>query len=242
MIKSENNMNTYINRIIELRNKINNSQESKQIDVEPVVNWLENKRKIIQSEVKLVPIPSLKQWTYNMDEGIIQHKEGKDHFFTIEGVSIKRAKGREVIEWDQPIFNQKEGGILVILCQERENDIKFLLQAKLEPGNIGMLQLAPTIQATNSNLKQHHGGKKPRFSEYWENPNTTLIYKASHNEEGGRFWKKSNINSLILLDKNEKINLDENDNYIWVSFYELKRLMLYDNIVNPFVKTIISPL
>jgi len=121
-----------------------------------------------------------------------------------------------------------------------KNNIKFLLHAKFEPGNINKMQLAPTIQATSSNLKQHHSGKKPRFSEYWSDPNMVVIYKASHNEEGGRFWKKCNTNALILV--NKKINLSENDDYIWLTLGEIKKLMLYDNIVNPFVKTILSPL
>ncbi len=230
----------YINNIEELRTKINKLEQGKEVDVRPIIKWLENKRKHNKVEVKLVPISDLKQWEYNSKAGIIQHKKGKDHFFTVEGVSIKQAYGREVMEWDQPIFNQKEGGILVILCQEMGNGIKFLLHAKFEPGNINKMQLAPAIQATSSNLKQHHSGKKPRFSEYWGDPNTVVIYKASHNEEGGRFWKKSNINALVLV--NKKINLSENDDYIWLTLGEIKKLMLYNNIVNPFVKTILSPL
>jgi len=222
--------------------KFKGLQKVKQIDVEPIIDWLEHKRKIVQSEAKLVPIPSLKQWTYNLNDGIIQHQKGKDYFFTVEGVLIKNASGREVSEWDQPIFNQKEGGFLVILCQEQGDEIKFLLHAKFEPGNINKIQLAPTIQATSSNLKQLHSGKKPRFSEYWENPNVTIIYKASHNEEGSRFWQKSNINALILLNKKEDIKLSADDNFIWLSLGQIKKLMLYDNIINPYVKTVLSPL
>ena len=232
----------YIKKINELRKKINYSKDSNKNDVKPVIEWLENKRRESKVEVSLVKIPDLKQWEYDPKEGIIKNKSGNDHFFTIGGVLIKKASGREVMEWDQPIFNQKEGGILVILCQEHEGNIRFLLHAKFEPGNIGKLQLAPTIQATQSNLKQHHKGKKPRFSEYWGNPNSTLIYNASHNEEGGRFWKKENINALILLDSKENIKLEGNDDYIWLTLGEIKKLMLYDNIVNPFVKTILSPL
>ena len=235
---NSNKTEDYSARLDWLRKKISSIRENKDIDVVHVIKWLEQKRKKNKVEVNLALIPDLKQWVYK--NGIIRHKANKGHFFTVEGVTIRKAEGREVLEWDQPIFNQKEGGILVILCQQQGNNIKFLLHAKFEPGNIGKLQLAPTIQATSSNLKQHHKGKKPHFSEYWNNPNTTLIYKASHNEEGGRFWQKSNINAIVLLDKNENIKL--NDDYIWLTLGQIKKLMLYDNIVNPFVKTILSPL
>lgn len=233
-----NKTKNYSARLDWLRKKISSIKEDKDVDVVPVIKWLEQKRKKNKVEVNLALIPDLKQWIYK--NGIIRHKSSKGHFFTVEGVAIRKAEGREVLEWDQPIFNQKEGGILVILCQEQGNHVKFLLHAKFEPGNISKLQLAPTIQATGSNLKQHHKGKKPRFSKYWDNPNTTLIYKSSHNEEGGRFWKKSNINAIVLLDKKEIIEL--NDDYIWLTLGQIKKLMLYDNIVNPFVKTILSPL
>lgn len=241
MNNDNNTIEVYSGLLSRLNNK-SKSKEKEQIDVRPVIEWLERKRKQKKVKIKLVPISALKQWEYDPGEGIIRHKKGRDYFFTVEGVSIMGASGREVLEWDQPIFNQKEGGILVILCQERENTVKFLLHAKFEPGNIKKLQLAPTIQATQSNLKQHHGGKKPRFSEYWGHPKSTIIYKALHNEEGGRFWQKSNINALVLVDKDKKLMVSGADDYIWLTLGEIKKLMLYDNIVNPYVKTILSPL
>ena len=233
--------NLNISGIVEIKKRIED-YDLNEMDVEETLQWLKNKRENNKTESTLVPISKLKQWKYDQEKGIIKHEKGKDHFFTVEGTIIKHATGREVIEWDQPIFNQKEGGILVILCQEQEGDIRFLLHAKFEPGNIGKVQLAPTIQATHSNLNQHHSGKKPRFSEYYGSDKTTLIYKALHNEEGGRFWKKSNVNSLIILDKNEKLTIEKDDDYIWLSLGQIKKLMLCDNVVNPFVKTILSPL
>ena len=239
-MKEENCFEVYFQRLSMIRNKI--KEEINLFRVEDIKSWLEEKRKQTQVNVEMIPIFKLNQWIYDENEGIIRHKEGKDHFFSIEGISVTQSRAREVTQWDQPIFNQKEGGILAIICQEQNNKIKFLLYAKYEPGNINSLQLSPTIQATSSNLKQHHGGKKPRFSEYLNHPSTTLVYKAAHNEEGGRFWKKSNINELILLDKDEKIDLTKDDDYIWLSLAEIKTLMLQDNIINPFVKTILSPL
>src|SRR3989344_6264043 len=160
------NVDDYINRIDLIRSRIHMHPD---VDVSYILEWLNEKRDKTAADAKLVPLHALDQWEINLDAGIIRHKKGRDHFFTIEGVAVNNADRREVVTWDQPIINQAEGGILVILCQEHDNEIKFLLDAKFEPGNIGKLQLAPTIQATQSNLKQHHSGKKPRFSEYWNN-------------------------------------------------------------------------
>ena len=222
-----------------LKKQIDSSQK---INLDPILKWLNNKRKISKAKVKLVSISSLSDWLYDKSLGIIRHKKGTDKFFSIQGIKINNASTSEVNNWDQPILVQKEGGILAIICQKQGKQIKFLLHAKFEPGNIGKVQLAPTIQATYSNLKRHHGGVKPRFSEYLNYPKTTIIYSSKHNEEGSRFLKKSNINSLVLIDQNETIYLTQDDDYIWLTLPEIKLLFLYDNIVNPFVKTILSPL
>ena len=58
---------------------------------------------------------------------------------------------------------QNENGILGIIRKKFNKEYRYLLQAKLEPGNINKLQLSPTVQATESNYKRVHGGKKQKF-------------------------------------------------------------------------------
>ena len=69
-----------------------------------------------------------------------------------------------------------------------------------------------------------------------------LVYKSSHNEEGSRFWKKSNQNQIWMCDP-EALSLKYNSElFIWASLSQIKSLALMDNILNPYVKTIIAPL
>ena len=65
-----------------------------------------------------------------------------------------------------------------------------------------------------------------------------LIYATSHNEEGARFWKKTNYNLILMLDDPENKETKK-ENYIWASLTQIKKLSLIDNIINPFVKTIL---
>ena len=44
-------IDTYDNNLKELRNKINNSNQYTRINVRPIINWLENKRKKNKVEV-----------------------------------------------------------------------------------------------------------------------------------------------------------------------------------------------
>ena len=238
MDNTPQDIKTYSKRIRELRSKI--KEYSGETNVSSILKFLNKKRMEEKSDIDIVPIKALSDWIYSEEEGVLKHKKGTDHFFSVVGMIVRNSKGSEVSGWNQPILAQKAGGYLVILCQQREGTIMFLLQTKFEGGNINKIQFGPTIQATTSNLSQHHGGKKPALSEYIDHPKSTIVYTAKHNEEGSRFWQKSNVNRLVLLDPDEEIPL--NGNHIWLTLPQIKKLMLYDNIVNPFVKTILSPL
>lgn len=223
--------------ILEFRKKLKTSANIENTNIDEVLFWLEKKRAGLRFEAKLISLNNLLNWNIDRN-GNIFHQSGS--FFSVQGVRTTAGNLREVSSWDQPIFNQKEGGILALLCREKNNEINFLIQAKAEPGNIGKLQLVPTIQATQSNLKQEHKGKMPVFSEELLNKNNIQIYSAKHNEEGGRFWQKSNENKIIMVDSQHlKFN---NDLFIWLSLSQIKNLALVDNILSPFVKTIIAPL
>ena len=45
---------------------------------------------------------------------------------------------------------------------------KYLLQAKVEPGNINKIQISPTVQATKSNYLRIHGGKTIAFLKFFK--------------------------------------------------------------------------
>tara|TARA_Y100000590_G_scaffold75884_1_gene83924 strand:- start:860 stop:1237 length:378 start_codon:yes stop_codon:yes gene_type:complete len=114
----------------------------------------------------------------------------------------------------------------------------YLLQAKAEPGNIGKLQLSPTLQATTSNLLKAHGGSKPLFAEFFdEENNLKIIYAKWQSEDGGRFHLKSNYNMIVEVNEEE---LEIPDSFIWVTLYQIKQLMKIENFVGPHVRGIIS--
>ena len=210
-------------------------------DSTPLLDWLEKKRENPSFTAHLIGVSDLERWYIGEQDGNIHHES--EAFFSVEGVRIASTGLREVNNWDQPILNQKEGGILALICREERGQILFLLNAKAEPGNIGTFQFAPTLQATWSNLRRAHKGARPPFAEIvlGEAP-ARLVYSALHNEEGGRFWMKTNSNQLYLVDSNQTdLQYDENQ-YVWASLSQIKGLALVDNVLNPFVKTIIAPL
>ena len=117
--------------------------------------------------------------------GLIKHKTNK--FFTIEGINVKTNWGN-VYEWEQPIINQPEIGYLGIITKEINGILYFLLQAKVEPGNVNNVQLSPTLQATKSNYTQIHKGAKPRYLEYFQNARKNeILLDQLQSEQGSRF-------------------------------------------------------
>ena len=88
-------------------------------------------------------------------------------------------------------------------------------------------------------MNKAHGGDLPKFFDIvMKLKNSKLIYAASHNEEGARFWKKTNLNVIVQLN-NPKDKRIKGENFKWVSYTQIKKLSLKNNIINPFVKTIL---
>jgi oxidase EvaA len=209
-------------------------------DPAPILSWCEQQRGRIRFKADLIGLDEVRGWSRDAG-GNVRHKSGQ--FFGVEGVRIESGDLREVASWDQPIYTQPEGGILALLARESAtNGIEFLLHGKAEPGNIGFIQLSPTIQSTWSNIRRAHAGKRPPMVEVLTaEAGVRMVYRAEHNEEGGRFWQKSNENIIAFLDDERVIETDMGM-FCWTSFSQIRELALMDNVLSPFVKTILLPL
>tara|TARA_B100000686_G_C16715681_1_gene931858 strand:- start:367 stop:1068 length:702 start_codon:yes stop_codon:yes gene_type:complete len=226
----------YFKNLERFRKKIKISSAIENKEINYVLRWLEKKNTKNRMKVKKINVDQLKDWN-NDGKGNLLHKSKQ--FFGIEGIKVSSASGREVSFWDQPIMTQKHGGILAILTREKENGIvEFLLCARKEPGDI-KLKLCPSFSATQSNINLAHGGKKTPLSNLViGNKRSNLIGKTIHFEEGARFWRKSNQNLLLKIDKKDQLKIN-NSNFIWLNLSQIKKLNLVDGIINPFVKTIL---
>jgi dTDP-4-dehydro-6-deoxy-alpha-D-glucopyranose 2,3-dehydratase len=209
-------------------------------DPAPILAWREERGRAIRFKAELIGLNEIRDWSRD-PQGNVRHKSGQ--FFGVEGVRIESGNLREVASWDQPIYTQPEGGVLGLIARETpEAGVQFLLYAKAEPGNIGVLQLAPSVQSTWSNIRRAHGGKpSPMLEVLTAKAGVRTIYRAEHNEEGGRFWRKSNENVIVFVD-DERVIESDMALFCWASLSQIKELALIDNVLSPFVKTIVAPL
>ena len=229
---------------LEANNRINTMIESIQDDnqinkLDYIIEWFNKKREESDMVVEEIGVKDLQKWNIQEETGNLFHDS--KGFFEIIGVKVSNTFDREVGKegWTQPMIAKNPGGILGILMKKINGIPHYLLQAKAEPGNIGKLQLSPTLQATTSNLLKAHGGKRPLFAEHFnESNNLKIIYAKWQSEDGGRFHLKSNYNMIVEIKEDEKLDIP--DYFIWITLYQIKQLLKIENFVGPHVRGIIS--
>jgi oxidase EvaA len=206
-------------------------------EINSVIKWKNKLQKKVKTISKIINLKDCDGWFLDKNFNL-SHKSGQ--FFKVKGVKISGAKNREVGSWTQPILTQKHGGVLAFISrQTKKFGTEFLVEAKLEPGDDSILRISPSFQATQSNMNRAHGGRLPKFYDIiMRRKGAELVYYTIHNEEGARFWKKSNWNVIVKL-KNPNDPRVKGENYMWLSLKQIKKLGLRDSCINPFVKTIL---
>lgn len=219
----------YARLIVDDRNAFHTTEE--------LASWVDGIREHSSISVTPKPIDDLERWS-RTKTGELVHDSGQ--FFSVMGITIT-GSAREVAEWDQPMVHQQEPGVLGIVVVDFDGVDHYLLHAKAEPGNTLVYQLSPTLQATYSNLKVAHGGRRPRFAEFFEDDAPgQVLYRQWLAEDGGRFYLKSNLNMLVRLESDQIPEFP--DEYRWFTLSQIKELLLRDNYINPHVRGILCHL
>jgi dTDP-4-dehydro-6-deoxy-alpha-D-glucopyranose 2,3-dehydratase len=202
-----------------------------------VDSWIQRAREATTLNTTLIPLDLADGWGIDPCNGNLSHKTGR--FFRVLGINVRHRADFHEIEWDQPIIEQPEVGILGILAKKINGVMHFCLQAKEEPGNIGSVQLSPTVQATYSNYTRAHGGSATPFLEHFVDPAPDrLIFARLQTEDGGRFLFKSNRNMIVLAKDEFPIELP--DGFIWLTLRQIASLMRNDNQMNACLRSILS--
>lgn len=197
-----------------------------------ILRWAEDKNRSLKVNITKNRLSDSDKWFYDEAAGEIRNTNGS--FFQIRGLRQYR-EGELVLE--QPVLIQDEIGYLGIICKETDGVLYFLMQAKIEPGNVNKIQISPTIQATKSNFTQKHGGKKPAYLDYFLNARPEdIIVDQIQSEQSSRFLGKRNRNIIIRVDD----DIEVLPSYRWMTLGTIKKLMKIDNLVNMDTRTVLS--
>lgn len=199
-----------------------------------VSRWLLGRREAHSFRVTRIPFGDLQQWSFQPDTGNLGHRSGR--FFTVEGLDVSVPDG-PVPHWQQPIIRQPETGILGLLAQERDGVLRFLMQAKMEPGNPNLIQLSPTVQATRSNYTGVHRGAPVRYLEYFAEPERgRVLADVLQSEHGSWFLHKANRN--IIVETQEEV--PPHEDFRWMTLGEIGALLRQDLVVNMDARTVLA--
>lgn len=196
--------------------------------------WFNSKKTTNPFSVEQIPFDKLDNWYFEEESQNLVHTSGK--FFKIEGIRVHTNFG-PAKEWEQPVINQPEIGILGIITKKFDGVRYFLMQAKMEPGNININQLSPTVQATKSNYTQVHKGRLPTYLEYFlDKTRAKILIDQLQSEQGSRFLRKRNRNMIVEVYEDIQLH----DDFCWLTLGQIKKLLTIDNFVNMDARSVIS--
>ncbi len=200
--------------------------------MEELFEWLEERKRRLHVSLEKISLNECSPWFYDRQKGCIRNEKGS--FFQIYGI---RQYEKGSLKLEQPIILQDEIGFLGILCCKIEGIWHYLMQAKIEPGNVNTVQLSPTLQATKSNFTRKHGGMAPAFLEYFTDMKPEdIIVDQIQSEQSSRFLKKRNRNVIAMIYE----QIAEPDSHRWMTLSQIKEMMHHDNLVNMDTRTVLS--
>jgi oxidase EvaA len=203
-----------------------------------VLDWVRSRSRLNEYSVRLKALDELKGWGFDPLTGNLEHSSRK--FFRVEGLDVHINSG-SVQCWQQPIIVQPEIGILGFIAQSFDGVLHLLVQAKMEPGNINFIQISPTVQATQSNYTQVHGGNRPTFIEYFlDQSEGHVLVDQLQSEQGTRYLRKRNRNIIIQMP--DDFSLTHSADYVWVTIGQLQKLMRFPNLVHLDCRSILGSL
>lgn len=199
-----------------------------------VVAWFAGRARRGGLTVRRIGLDELDAWGFDGAPRRLAHRSGG--FFSVEGLRTTTSWG-ERGSWDQPILHQPEVGILGLLARSFGGVRHFLMQAKMEPGNINVAQLSPTVQATRSNYTRVHRGRAPPFVEYFLAPGRgRRLVDTLQSEQGAYFLRKRNRNMVVETDEEIEVPPD----FCWLTLGQIKRLTRVDDCVNMDTRSVLA--
>lgn len=168
------------------------------------------------------------QWS--VKHGFLAHRS--NGFFTVVGLEWTSPEGASS---QRPYFDQRIPGTLGFLMRLHEGKHQLLVQAKIEPGNVGLVQLAPTCQATDSNARRLHHGRSPPYADCFPLGSRDVAYDVAHSEQGTRFFGKRNRNVLVFAEHHDPVP----PTHRWLDVDCVLDLLGHDYLVNTDARSVL---
>jgi oxidase EvaA len=159
---------------------------------------------------------------WKIRDGALSHRT--NGFFSVAGLTNSKT------EEERLMLLQPQSAITGILFCQNNHKTYLLLQARVEPGNIGIGQYGPTIQSTPANYLRWHGGSATPYVEYFNTHNCIVepVAVSSQLDIGRRYYQK--IKTLMYVRAPHLLECTQH--MIWVSLDALSDMASIDHVLN----------
>ncbi|MFI1913903.1 NDP-hexose 2,3-dehydratase family protein [Nocardia sp. NPDC020380] len=197
-----------------------------------VMSWFTDiKSRDITSAIPM-PLRDIRDW-HRTDHAIV-HDSGK--YFSVIAAAV-RAGRREVVEWTQPFFEPQSIGLIAFLVKRFSGVLHVLAHARVEPGFLDIVELAPTVQCAPENYADWPAEHRPPFLDAVLRAVPQQIrYDAIQSEEGGRFFRAQNRYVIVEIDREPDIPAD----YRWMTIGQLTGLLEHSHYLNVQARSLIA--
>jgi len=200
--------------------------------ISDVRNW--QAQSVKDNAFDCVPINFEDSAEWRFEGGQLRHRTGG--WFSVAGI---RSEARHPLlnGRQQLIILQRQIAINGFLVQTGAAGVKLLFQGRVEPGNIHGMQLAPTVQSTESNYKRLHGGKATPFVEFFLDPTLgEILFDELQSEEATRYFGKYNRNIMVRLTSPPPAP----DGFRWYDMEAIRRFVVYSNVLNTDARSVLA--
>jgi oxidase EvaA len=198
-----------------------------------ILSWITERRTRTEITTTMLPLNEIRGWRRSPAK--IWHDSGL--FFDVIGVDVT-AGGREVGHWTQPMLEPHGTGVVAFLVRDIGGVLHALVRARVEPGFVDVVELAPTVQCTPENYDCLPPAARPRYlDEVLAAGPDRVRFATVLSEEGGRFYHARNSYRIVETDLDPS---DEPADFRWLSVRQLIELLRHSHYVNIQARTMIA--
>ena len=201
-----------------------------------VLSWITGMHTTHQLAVERIALWDVERW--HRSEYAIAHELGV--FFSVIGVDVA-ATTREVATWCQPLLQPHGTGMVALLVKRFDGVLHALVNARVEPGCLDVVELAPTVQCTPENYAHLPAGSEPPFLDVVLSRHPEQVrFDVELSEEGGRFFHATSRYQIIEVD--DGFPAEPPPRFHWLTLHQLTGLLRHSHYVNVQARTLVAGL
>jgi oxidase EvaA len=124
-----------------------------------------------------------------------------------------------VARWTQPLLKHTGYGVVGFLTQKFGGTLHFLVRASLEPGNLDVIDMGPTVACSNAAERARQPDPPLFLDLFLDAPPGRVRYAAVQSEEGGRFYHFQNRYMILELEPDAQLDVPEH--FIWMTLGQI---------------------